>query len=60
MRKLYGLLCFASFIGALGCVGGIEREILTPRVGMLRVLVCLLLFAIFGLLAGAFKESRHE
>lgn len=60
MKRFCSILSFAAFMGVLGFVGNIERNIVSPRVGMGRIFVCLLLSVVFGLLAGAFKEKNHE
>lgn len=60
MRKVFGVLCALSFFYTIGAIGNIDRNAVAYGTGMIRATIGLGLFAIFALLAGAFKGVSNE
>lgn len=57
MKKVFGVLCFLSFLLALGAVGAIEQDLIDLVPGAIRAFAFIGLFALFGKLAGAFDYT---
>lgn len=58
MKKLYGALAVAAFLGVIGSVGAIEYETATLLRGAVQTAIFLLLFALFTWAAGGFDYER--